>query len=93
MVFSITLSEYNIFLYCFYGKKTTNNYLAYADLLYESNWINLPNNLQCLYKLMIAYGQIPLSYHAGNIVKLNLETFLKVYSTNCTLNENQSIYF
>lgn len=78
MLFAVTCSGLTLSLYCFYGKYTTDSYFAFASALYDSDWINLPNNLQRYYILMIANAQKSVSYHGYNIIKLNMETFAKV---------------
>lgn len=77
MIFGVLISASNLFLYCFYGKHTTDSYIAFADCLFESNWLNLPNDLQKYFVPMIAHAQKPLFYH-GYIVDLNLKTLSKV---------------
>lgn len=72
------LSGSNLFCYCFYGRNTTHNYLMFADHLFESNWMNLPVELQEYFPLMISHAQIPLTFHGYGLVNLNLQTFTSV---------------
>lgn len=78
MSFGMAFGGLALYLYCYYGKCVTDSYLSFADCLYESNWICRPIAVQKLYILMIVHAQVPLSYHAYNIIDLNLETFTKV---------------
>lgn len=78
LTFTIALSAFNIFLYCYFGKLATDYYAKYADCLFESNWLALPMDIRKTYVMMIMYARKPLVYHGGNIIVLNLETFLKV---------------
>lgn len=64
--------------YCYVGKYSTDYFLAYADRLYESNWMRLPIELRRTFPFMIAHAQIPLYYHGSHMVVLSLELFLKV---------------
>lgn len=68
----------NPFLYCFYGKNSTDCYAKMADLLFESDWQNLPTDLQKYFILMIGNMHRPLYYHGFGIAVLDLETFRKV---------------
>lgn len=78
MVGAVGMSASNLFLYCYYGKLTTNSFVEMSHGLYESNWVELPVNLQKYYILMLANIQIPLYYHGFGVAVLNLETFTKV---------------
>lgn len=81
LTFTIALSAFNLFLYCYYGAFATDFYSKYANCVYESNWLTLPTNIQKNYVLMIIiYSHQSVVYHGGNIIVLNLKTFLKVKS-------------
>lgn len=56
----------------------TDSYLNMSSYLYESNWLNLPIDLQKKLVLMIGNMNRPLYYHGFGIVILELETFAKV---------------
>lgn len=68
----------NLVFYCYYGGRSTENFLKMSDLLFESKWHTLPTQFQKYYLLVIAGAQRPLFYHGFHIVNLNLETFQKV---------------
>lgn len=76
------MSCLNLFLYCHFGKRTTDAYAGLADNLFESNWIELPVEIQKYFTLMISNAQLPLAYNGFYLVFLNLETFLKVIFTH-----------
>lgn len=76
----------NLFFYCFCGKVTTESFLGFGDATYESNWYNLPNNLQLAIFIMIANAQKPLSYHGCGIFNLDLQLFTTVRSTHFMYN-------
>lgn len=78
MFFSTVFCMLNLFLYCYYGKCTTDSYAAFADCSYQSNWMDLLIDLQKYFILMIAHAQMPLHYHGYGMVNLNLESFCKV---------------
>lgn len=75
---SLLVSGANLFLYCYYGNRSTIDYAQMAHSLYESNWYQHSVGLQRFFKMMIANAQRPLFYHGFRIVQLNLETYLKV---------------
>lgn len=49
LIFATSVDAMKLFLYCYYGKCVTECYAAFADCLYESKWMILPNNLQKWY--------------------------------------------
>lgn len=68
----------SLFLYCYFGKRSTESFEEMANCLYESNWTKLPVALQRYYILMIANMQKPLCYHGFLIKSLDLGTFIRV---------------
>lgn len=79
MALGMLVSGLNLFCYCYYGKYVTDNYASFAGCIYHSNWMNLPVDLQKLFRLMIANAQIPLNYHGYGVINLNLDTFAQVF--------------
>lgn len=67
-----------LFLYCYIGERTAQNYLSFGQLLYGSNWHQLPVRLQKPIIMVIAIAQRPLCYHGLGMVYLTLDTFCKV---------------
>lgn len=51
-------------------------------LYYDSNWFDLPVELQKYLIVMIAYMQKPLYYHGFEVAKLDLRTFIQVRRVN-----------
>lgn len=80
VLMSLLVSSANLYLYCYYGNRSTTDYAKMAHYLYESNWYTYPAELQKYFKMMIENAQLPLFYHGFRIVQLNLETYLKVKS-------------
>lgn len=78
IVICVISSSSNLFLYCYYGKFTTDSYLAFNQSVYESIWYLLSLKIQKTMVLIIGNAQRPLFYHGSHIVSLNLETLLKV---------------
>lgn len=78
VLMALLVSGANLFFYCYYGNRSTNDYAQMSHILYESNWNELPVELQKFVKMMIANAQRPLFYHGFHLVILNLETYLKV---------------
>lgn len=69
------------FLYCYFGKMTTECYANMADRLFESSWQQLPIDIQKMFILLIGNMHIPVYYHGFSILTLNLETFCVVSMT------------
>lgn len=65
----------SLFIYCYFGKTTTENFLKISNCLYESDWLSLPNGLQKYFILMIGNANRPNHFYGFEIVILNLETF------------------
>lgn len=76
--FGFTVSCLNLFLYCHFGQRTTDEYAAIADNLFESDWFKSPVEIQKYFTMMISNAQRPLTYNGFSLVYLDLETFLKV---------------
>lgn len=70
-----------LFLYCFYGKLATDSFGSMAVCMFESNWQDLPVDLQKYFILVIGNAQRPLFYHGSGLAVLNLETFTKVLTS------------
>lgn len=78
MVIAIALSELILFVYCYNGYIATDCYLKMANLLFESKWYNQHLEQQKMYGLMIQNAQQIYHYHGFGIMKLNLDTYVKV---------------
>lgn len=73
-----TVSLSNIFLYCFFGKMTTESYEQAADSLYDFDWHELPLKYRKYLVIMMIDAQQSLEYSGFGVAVLNLETFRKV---------------
>lgn len=67
-----------VYLYCYVGSLTTDQFLRYGDVAYEFQWYKLPVDLQKYFPLMIANAQRPQIFTGFSIIELNLVTFTKV---------------
>lgn len=67
-----------VFLFCSIGSFTTDNFLRFADISYESLWYNFPVDLQKYLLLIIADAQRPRIFQGLGIINLNLATFTQV---------------
>lgn len=74
----------NLYAYCYFGQLTTNCYEKMAECLYEFNWYEKSLDLQKKILLMIQNMQQPVFYHGFGLAVLNLETFVKVRSSDIT---------
>lgn len=75
---AVIVGATNLFVFCFYGKLATDSYEKMTKCVFESNWQELPVDLQKYLILMIGNAQRPLYYHGFRIAVLNLETFCTV---------------
>lgn len=73
---------------CYHGESVTENYLRYADCLYDSNWIELSVKLQNYYKMIIRNANIPYYYHGFGMFDLNLE-ILKQVTNEISIQNNK----
>lgn len=78
VLMALLVSGANLYFYCYYGNRSTDDYAQMANILFESNWNELPVEYQKFVKMMIANAQRPFFYHGLHIFHLNLETYLKV---------------
>lgn len=75
---ALLVSGANLYFYCYYGDRSSNDYSQMTHILFESNWNEQTVELQKFVKIMIANAQRPLFYHGSRIVHLDLVTYLKV---------------
>ncbi|XP_055309884.1 odorant receptor 82a-like [Sitodiplosis mosellana] len=71
----------NLFVYCYFGKVANESFSEMNDCLYESNWHNLPLDLQKWLPLLIKNTQKPIFYHGFGVAVLQLETLQKLLKT------------
>lgn len=76
---SIIMSTGNIFLYCFVGSFTTENFWRYADASYETLWYKFPVNLQKYLRMIIANAHRPRIFNGLGIINLSLMSFMMVH--------------
>lgn len=72
------MSTGNILLCCYLGASTTESFLRYADITYESMWYRFPVNLQKYLQLIIEDTQRPRAFDGFGFIQLNLMSFSKV---------------
>lgn len=66
-----------MYLYCFAGAIFTSNCQMFADILFDSNWFEIPNHLQKYFIVMIAQTQRPMYLEGYGLIRLSMETFGK----------------
>lgn len=71
-----------VYLYCYVGSLTTDQFLRYGDVAYEFPWYKLPVDVQRNFPLIIANAQRPQCFNGLNIIDLNLVIFIKVRYTD-----------
>lgn len=90
LICAAILSTLALFLFCFFGKLSTDIFYNMTDCLYESKWNELPIELQKFYVIIIGVGQRSHFYHGFGMIYLKLETFTrvskyKIQSDHCSL--------
>lgn len=78
VLIGISMSIFNLFVYCYFGMLASESFENIADCLYEMNWHELPLDLQKYFVIMIGNAQRPLFYHGYGMTTMNLETFCDV---------------
>lgn len=78
----------NLFVYCYFGKMSSESFERMAISLSEANWCSLPIELQKWFVIVIGMIQKPVCYHGlgRQFLNLNLETFNEVSDENFVLN-------
>lgn len=82
LCFCVFVSGSNLFLYCYYGGRSTIDIVKYPNLFFGSAWYKLPTEFQKYIIIMIANAQLPLHYHGFGVARLNLATFVGVLLLN-----------
>lgn len=67
-----------LYIYSYFGDKTTDIFYEYSFCVSKSNWFEIPSNLQKFLIPMIAFSQRPVFFHGSGLVKMNCDTFAKV---------------
>lgn len=80
LIIGLIMSIGNIFIYCFVGSFTTDNFFRYAEISYESLWYQLPVNLQQYLRLIISNAQRPQIFNGLRIFDLSFMLFTRVLS-------------
>lgn len=78
VVSGILICGLNLLIHCYVSLKSTECYLKLADILYRSNWFEMPIILQKYVILSILEAQKPIFYSAYYFANFNLETIIKV---------------
>lgn len=81
LIFSAHTSTGTTFVYCFMGSLTTEQFLGYSDIVYESDWYKMPIDMQKLLQFVIIDAQRPHIFNGFGIIDSNLTTFVKVIHT------------
>lgn len=77
ILLTIVSGMYILYVYCYFGIKSTESHEEMSECFYECNWLELPFELQKYFVVMIANAQRPMYYHGFDVAILNLETFSK----------------
>lgn len=72
------LSVAMLFLFCYFGKVSTEKFIEMPDCLYESTWNEFSIEVQKFYLIILGAAQRPHFYHGFGVIYLNLETFTMV---------------
>lgn len=82
-----------LYAYCSYGDRTTSNYAGFADVLYETNWYELPIQNQKYFILMMSNAQEPVYYHGMYLIEVHLIFLGKVFSILSTYLFNNELTY
>lgn len=74
----VFISGFTLYLYCESAQLATDNLILFGDEVFDSNWYELPNEIQKTYILIIANAEKQLKYDGLHMVYLNLPTFSQV---------------
>lgn len=79
IVAQATFGMVNLFIYCYFGKMSTDNFAKMSDCVYfEMKWDRLSVKLQTYVVLMIQNMQRPIFYRGFDVATMDLNTFLRV---------------
>lgn len=74
-----TFGMTNLFVYCYFGKMTTDSYSKMSDCVYfELDWREFPSKLQKYLVFMIQNMQKKIYYHGFDVAVMDLRTFIGV---------------
>lgn len=74
-----TVSLVNLFVFCYFGKISSDSFARMPDCLYcKMNWRELPPKLQMYVVLMIRNMQKPIYYYGFSVAVMDLNTFIYV---------------
>lgn len=79
-MFAIVVSMLNLYMYCYFGAFTTYNFADYVQCLSNAEWYGLSIDIQHHFLMILRNAQLEVCYDGFGMIKLNLETFLKVTS-------------
>lgn len=78
LLFGVQCGTGTVFLYCYIGSLTTEQFFRYGNKTYESLWYKMPMEQRKYMKFMIANAQRPHVFHGFGIIDLNLMAFTAV---------------
>lgn len=70
--------DYQTYLYTVTLVKWPAKAMKKCRIVFECNWIELPQQLQKCFIIMFSNAQQPLYYDGFGVAVLNLQTFIKV---------------
>lgn len=79
-----------LYCYCYYGVLASESFERMAESLYESNWPELPVELQKNFIVMMANMQKSIFYSGFGFVDVNLNTFINVSSKSHLYLKNEN---
>ncbi|XP_066584775.1 odorant receptor 10-like isoform X2 [Prorops nasuta] len=76
---------YQIFIYCWHGNELHLHAMDLALANYSCNWFESTNEFKRALQIMMIRTQRPLRLSAGNIMVLNLNTFMGIIRTSYSI--------
>lgn len=79
IILGLPMSTGTVFLYCYVGSLTTEQFSRYATIPYESDWLMMPLQLQKFLLIIVAEARRPVEFSGLGLFSLNLMAFGKVW--------------
>lgn len=74
----IFISILSVYVYCYFGKMSTDCFEQLVDCIYTANWLGQNSNSRKILILIMTNAQQPLYYHGFHIIIINMATFTQV---------------
>lgn len=90
-IFASFVAVLSILPYCYYSSRIVLKIQRTADVAFESNWYELPLDMQKNIKPMIAFAQMKRTVNGFGLFNADLEGFMNVRKLNISQDFKQII--